>query len=318
MNTAPIRELVRRRSGLDLAVSSERALEDALKTRIAATGVPHETAYYAKACSDENEFYELVGLLTVNETYFFREPEQIAMFVDRLAPRLLESRREDGPVRILSAGSSTGEEAFSLAIALAERYPGTASDAFSIVGIDIDKEAVHRARAGLYRGFSFRAMDDALRERYFESAGNGAWRICDRIRRMADFRHFNILSDEYPEELKDFSAIFFRNVSIYFDASTRRCILAGFERILREDGVLLTGMAESMSNDLGILRLVQESGIFYFDRGARREPAAPPTACEAGGLGSTPLPEANPATGAEVGVGHRASDRGRRNRGRRG
>ena len=287
MNADPIRELVRARCGLELRGSSDRPIEDAIRNRLAATGIGDESAYFLRLRGDDRELYELVGLLTINETYFFREPEQLSFFVEVLVPRLLAARGNSKPIRILSAGCSTGEEAYTLAIALAERYPENAPSLFAIVGGDIDLAALHRARLGTYRDFSFRAMGDALRVKYFRTVGAREWSVVDRIRGMVEFHHLNLLSSEYSAALRDFSAVFFRNVSIYFDVESRRFIQERLATVLRVEGCLLTGVSETFANDLGVFPLVEEAGIFYFSRSpvsnsaaarSARAPCAPSTA----------------------------------------
>lgn len=287
---APFKDLVRRRCGLVFEGVAEATLANALGARQAACRSASRADYFARALVDEEEFRELVALLTINETYFFREPEQLALLVDRLVPRLLARRGTGRPLRLLSAGCSTGEEPYSLAMALAERYPDTVAHLFTIDAGDIDHHALAKARSGRYGDFSFRGVAPAIRERWFVSSGQHH-QLHERIRALVRFQRLNLLAEQLPEELHGVDVILFRNVSIYFDEPTRRTIQARLAGLLADDGLLLVGSAETLANTFGILHLVEEDGLFYFAKAgsppplrrralplpsSRPTPAAPP------------------------------------------
>jgi len=264
MDLAPVRDLVRRRAGLDIRGTAEALFEESVASRIAEVGAGDVHDYYVRLTADEGEFYRLVELLTINETYFGRDRDQLGFFVESMVPKLLERRRGRGPVKILSAGCSSGEEIYSIGILLSERYGEAASSLFSLVGCDIDRDAVERAKAGIYRSFSFRGFDERSRGRWFEETGDGRWRIRKEIARMADFRRVNLVGTDWPPDFDDFDAIFLRNVSIYFDSETRAEMQRRLARILAETGYLIIGSAETLANDLGVLDLRSDEGNFYF------------------------------------------------------
>ena len=281
---ARFRELVKRRAGLDIAPNAERNLAESIAARMAALASPHEEAYFALVKTDEAEFNRLVGLLTIKETYFCRDLGQLSFFSALLAPRLLEARAGASPVRILSAGCSSGEEVYSIGIVLAERYGERASSLFSIVGCDIDNEALERARSGVYRAFSFRGLDERRKKAWFEAEGGSRWRIKDEIARMAEFRRVNLADEAWPADFGLFDAVFFRNVSIYFDADTRRKMQEHLAEILLPHGCLIIGAAETLANDLGVFALRSEAGNFYFAHPATS--GAEPLLAAEGGLES--------------------------------
>ena len=264
MNLASFKELIKQRCGLTFEGVGEEPLVSALQKRTAAIGVESATAYYTRLMVDEHEFHELVCLLTINETYFYREPEQLQLLVDGLVPRILSRKQDATPVRILSAGCSTGEEPYSILIALREKYGESAARLFTLAGGDIDKDVLEQARIGQYTEFSFRSMDPVLRERYFERHGKWTMRVKDELRRQVQFHHLNLLDKQYHHTLQNFDIIFFRNVSIYFDMPTRRIIQEHLAGLLKDDGYLIIGTAETLANDLGVLNLVEERGLFYF------------------------------------------------------
>jgi chemotaxis protein methyltransferase CheR len=268
---AAFKELIKQRCGLTFEGVGEKPLVAGLQKRIAETGAENASAYYTRLMLDEHEFHELVCLLTINETYFYREPEQLQLLVDCLIPRILSRKKDATPVRIFSAGCSTGEEPYSIAIALREKYGESATRLFTVAGGDIDKSALEQARTGQYTEFSFRSLTPTLRERYFERHSKWAMRIKDEVRHQVHFLHLNLLADHYHHALQNFDIIFFRNVSIYFDIPTRRIIQTRLATLLKDDGCLIIGTAETLANDLGVLSLVEEEGLFYF----AKQPSVP-------------------------------------------
>jgi chemotaxis protein methyltransferase CheR len=269
---APYNSLIKERCGLLIEGSREELLIRALSARSAALGI-EPARYYARLLGSEAEFQELVNLLTINETYFFREPEQIRLVVDTLAPRLLAARGNAVPLRILSAGCASGEEPYSLVMALLDRYGEQAGSLFSVIAADIDSLVLAKAREACYSAFSFRNMPEALRNRYFEPtpAGNV---LRAQVQKQVGFHQVNFLASPFPPALSGCDIIFFRNVSIYFDQPTRITIQRNLASLLREDGVLFCGTSETLANDLGILSLVQESGLFYFVKKGVGQPGA--------------------------------------------
>lgn len=264
MNLAAFKALIKQRCGLTFEGIGEAPLVSSLQKRITETGAKNAAAYYALLLADEHEFHELVALLTINETYFYREPEQLQLLVDCLIPRILSRKQDSAPVRILCAGCSSGEEPYSIAIALREKYGESATRLFMLVGGDIDKGALEKARIGRYAEFSFRGLTPALRERYFNRHDKGIWSVNSEVRHQVHFHHLNLLAAHYPHEVRSFDIIFFRNVSIYFDTPTRRIIQQHLAKLLNSDGYLIIGTAETLANDLGVFSLVEEGGLFYF------------------------------------------------------
>ncbi|OQX19262.1 MAG: hypothetical protein BWK76_05035 [Desulfobulbaceae bacterium A2] len=265
LDLLPFKALIKDRCGLHLEGNGEEKLARSLAERIEAlTILPAE--YFPLLSGSEVEFQELVNLLTINETYFFREPEQIRLLVDRLAPRFLAAHAGMAQVRILSAGCSSGEEPYSLALALLDKYGESVPHLFSLVGADIDSAMLARARQASYHDYSFRAMPADMRGRYFDQDGHGSL-LKAQIKNLVSFHELNLLAHRFPVALQDFDIIFFRNVSIYFDAPTRIIIQQNLASLMRDNGILVIGTAETLANDLGVLPLVEEDGLYYFIKG---------------------------------------------------
>ncbi|MBS4095305.1 MAG: protein-glutamate O-methyltransferase CheR, partial [Sulfuricella sp.] len=275
LDLAPYQELIKQRCGLILEGNNADKLATVLAQRSAVLGCADPADYYTRLYGDHTEFQELVNLLTINETYFFREPEQLELLTGTLAPRLLAQRDHALPLRILSAGCSSGEEPYSILMALREKYPESADTLFAVAGGDIDTQVLAKARGGCYGEFSFRGVASDIKARYFDREPY-AYRIKEDLRRRVEFHQLNLLVDSYPATLGNFDVIFFRNVSIYFDTPTRRLIQRNLATLLKDDGYLVIGTAETLANDLGELALVEENGLFYFVKPAAKLAATAP------------------------------------------
>jgi chemotaxis protein methyltransferase CheR len=203
--------------------------------------------YYYRLLYDAEADAELDALfdaLANNETYFFREESQIwAVAAEILAER--RAARPGSRVRVWSAGCSTGEEPYSLAMAILQRQHGDASGV-EIFGSDQSRKALERARQGVYGSFSFRSTPAAVRERYFRRQPDGREQIVPEVRRMVQFGRCNLLGAAGDLPLVKFDAILCRNVMIYFDRDSRRQVVDLFYDRLAQGGYLLLGHSESL------------------------------------------------------------------------
>jgi chemotaxis protein methyltransferase CheR len=187
---------------------------------------------------------QVVDAMTTNETSFFRDRHPFDAMKKVLLPGLVERRAAQRHLRIWSAACSTGQEAYSLAMMLRDDFPLLAAWRIEIIGTDISPSAVARARDGAYSTFEVqRGLPIQLLIRHFDQAGE-QWRIKPGLRRMADFREFNLLSELAP--LGQFDIILCRNVLIYFDIPTKTRVLQAMHRRLARDGALILGGAESV------------------------------------------------------------------------
>ncbi len=267
---ARFKALIKQRCGLLFEGHSEANLAQALAARSQKLNMP-AAKYYAEVHCNGAEFQELINRLTINETYFFREAEHIRLVVDHLVPRLLVERDRGEPVRILSAGCSSGEEPYSLVMALMDKYGERVAQQFEFIGGDIDSAVLEKARLARYTGFSFRGVPNAVRERHFDAHGWG-FSVKELVRKQVQFHELNLLDRPGSPALCDFDIVFFRNVSIYFDAATRKAVQHNIAALMKDRAVLITGTAETMANDLGVLQLVEEAGLYYFAKG---QPSTP-------------------------------------------
>ena len=204
----------------------------------------------------------------MNETYFLRETAQLELIVNRLVPELLS--RGDAPVRILSAGCSTGEEPYGIALLLNEA--GIQPDAVEILGIDVSSRAVAAARRGRYSEWSLRNVSAAMRDRYFERDDKG-YRLVPGVASRVRFELLNVSDVEGTFwATSRFDIVLCRNVLIYFDVQSRRRVIDNLYQRLVPGGYLLLGHSESLLNLSTAFELVhlREDLVYRKPRTAER------------------------------------------------
>ena len=264
MNLESIQQFIREHLGLNAGTYGNDLWRELLAKRLSTVGARSPEDYLARLRDDETELHTLTSLITINETYFYREPQHLRLLTERLCPERLARRTSEAPVRLLSVGCSTGEEPYSILIALRERYGELADRFFEVNAGDVDRVVLERARTGVYGRFSFRALSPELQERYFMPVDANQFRIDDSLRQRVGFQPLNLLAADYPETLAGQDVIFFRNVSIYFDVPTRQHVLERLKTLLTPGGYLIVGISETLANDFGILTLRERDGVFLF------------------------------------------------------
>jgi chemotaxis protein methyltransferase CheR len=244
-----IRELFADRFGIQLAPEARMSVERRLRERLGVRGHASFLEYYQflkwnPAAGEEID--EAVELLTTHETYFFREDYQLRAFRDELLPMLAELAKTRRRLAIWSAGCSTGEEAYTIAIIVRESGLFEGWDV-RVYGSDVSKRCVAAARRGVYGPGAFRTTPDASRDAYFVRKSDG-FHVVDAIRAMCHFGQVNLLDDERTRLVGRVDAIFCRNVLIYLEQSARRRVIDMFQERLFPGGVLLLGHSESLLN----------------------------------------------------------------------
>jgi chemotaxis protein methyltransferase CheR len=185
--------------------------------------------------------HQVVEAMTTNETYFFRDPSQYEAIRTVLLPKLKEERRDTRNLRFWSAASSTGQEAYTLAMMLLES--GFADWNIQILGTDFSEKVVERARSGIYQQIEVnRGLPAALLVKYFKRSGLD-WQLSEQVRKMVRFDTIDLRKS--MRTLGPFDLVFCRNVMIYFDDDTKRNIMKELHSTLFRDGWLLLGGAET-------------------------------------------------------------------------
>jgi len=187
---------------------------------------------------------DIVEAMTTNESFFFRDIKPFDQFKTFVLPQLLRVRAATRSLRIWSAACSSGQEPYSLAMILTEMRAQLAGWRIEIVATDLSTEILDKAQAGLYTQFEVqRGLPIQLLVKYFKQSGD-RWQIDEAIRKMVQFRTFNLLDDMGP--LGRFDVVFCRNVLIYFDQPTKSAVLGRVARQLAPDGYLYLGGAETV------------------------------------------------------------------------
>ena len=242
-----MRDQIYKRTGMWFSDTSKYLLQKRLSPRARELNFESFQKYFYFLQYDpraEAEFDQIYDLVTTNETYFFREPAQLAAFAEEIVPEILE-RKSVKKIRIWSAGCSSGEEPYSIAMLLSEAgYYDRA--AFEIFASDINQQVLAKARRGHYRESAFRATDGPLRDKYFTRNDDGSWHIHDDIRNRVSFGRLNLYDEPRVSLLGHLDVIFCRNVIIYFDDLSKKVVVSNFFNRLTENGYLLLGHSESL------------------------------------------------------------------------
>jgi chemotaxis protein methyltransferase CheR len=272
-----LRDLVEEHCGIHFRDEGRYLLERRLAPRVEALGLPSFTEYHRYLKLDPGraaELEEALDVLTTNETYFYREPHQLDAFAREILPDLARARAAERRLRILSAGCSTGEEVYTLAVLVKDSRLFEGWDV-EIAGCDISRRCVAQARAGTYGEHAFRTPEAEPMRRWFHLRG-GKWSVDEAIRRMVRFGRENLLEPRALATVGRLDALFCRNVMIYFDVPARRRVLRTFHGRLRAGGWLLLGHSESLLNltaDFEIVHL--RSDLVYRKPLGAQAPEAP-------------------------------------------
>lgn len=253
-----LRDLFNEHAGLWFGPESRSALERRLRERVTTLGLSSYGEYYQLLRFGERgraELEEAIDLCTINETYFFREGYQLNAFQNEILPILRRSPYPRERLSIWSAGCSTGEEVYTIAINVLETSLFRSRDV-RIFGSDISRRCVAAARRGVYGPSAFRVTPDDTRKKYFHETLEG-WHVLDDLKSMCHFGHLNLVETSRAAMVGRVDVIFCRNVLIYFDDASRRRVIDMFYDRLLPGGFLLLGHSESLLNVSTAFELVQ-------------------------------------------------------------
>ena len=263
-----ILQIISKRLGLrvgDKDAARVRKLLVERSRRLSHEGLPRYAQFLEDRSHDsEQEWQELASLLTTGETYFFRDAGQIRLLQTQVLPSLIEQRQPARSLRIWSAGCSSGEEAYSIAMLLDDLLPERGKWQITILGTDIDHCGLERAENAAYTDWSFRNVSEEMRQRYFQQSGQ-EWQLDPGIRSQVSFQPMNLLTASLPNAtFRDLDLIVCRNVFIYFEREHVVSVFNKFADTLRHGGCLLTGHGELQGVDTSRLtRKVFDESILH-------------------------------------------------------
>ena len=249
------KKMIAERTGLCLRTQDDEKLIQSVNRRTAVLKLSSLDEYYRQLFSDPDgtnpEWQKFILMLTTNETFFFRDKGQFRLLRDHILPQIIQKHRHDRTLRLWSAGCSTGEEPYSLAMLINELLPDWRRWDILILGTDINASAIEKAKIGVYSDWSFRMVDPEIKKRYFKY--KSGWMLDRRIRAMATFCTGNLRLDKFPDSLSricDIDLILCRNVFIYFTFEAIAAVVKKFSVTLADGGFLMTGHSELHGQNL--------------------------------------------------------------------
>ena len=247
-----ITDLIYRQTGLRYEAKKMYFLSKRIEKRINTLGLALPEDYLKKlkyADPNNQELQNLIDLLTVNETYFFRDFQQLAAFAEHCLQEATQKRELSGKknIRIWSAGCSTGEEPYTLSIILREMLEDFSDWDISILATDIDRNVVQKAKKRCYSKSSLRDMPSEYLGRYFTPGSNGDHHLRADVAQMVRFEYLNLMDKTSLRKHQGFDFIFCRNVLIYFDDVSRRQVVDHFYMALNPGGFIFLGSSESVA-----------------------------------------------------------------------
>lgn len=240
---------------VDLNAYKEKQMKRRIDTLIARHGIVGYDKYIQILKTDKDRFEEFVNYITINVSEFYRNPDQWALLDKEIIPELIGKFGND--LRIWSAACSTGDEPYSLVMALSRHIP---LNRIKIYATDLDKQVIAKAKVGLYGEKSISSVPEDLRSKYFTKVGP-SYQISEEIKKRVEFKEHNLLRDTYPA---DFHLIVCRNVLIYFTEEAKDEIFRKFQKALANGGILFIGSTEQIINhrDVGFER----KNSFYYEK----------------------------------------------------
>lgn len=267
-----LRRLIRTRTGIVVQDHQKDNLYSTVVFAMQRYGHSQAESFMASLRStdkDSPEFSFLITGITVGESYFFRDTNQINFLRDKYLPELIARRAQTGKyLRIWSAGCSDGQELYTLAFLLRDLIPDLDEWRLHLLGTDINTETLTTCLRGHYREWSFRNTPDRIRNEYFHAHDDG-YELDEDVQAMARFTYLNLAEDSFPSLLTDTNAIdliLCRNVFIYFDQDTVDKVLQQFRKCLVPDGILMLGASDLVNNNVPGMTLVQDHQTFYYQR----------------------------------------------------
>lgn len=246
-----LRDFVYKQCGLWFEDTQINLFKNRLMERLKALDITSFNKYYYYLLYDKNrdeEFSNIIDLLTTNETYFFREKSQLKAFSDEILPEIRETKRGiiSPELKVWSAGCSTGEEAYTIAMLIMETSLFLGWD-IDILATDISPRVLSVGRKGIYSRSSFRSSDPYFVDKYFTKEDYGH-KIKDSIKKYVDFARLNLIDQNRLNLIRNMDVIFCRNVIIYFDMEIKKKVIESLYNCLRPDGYLLLGHSESLAS----------------------------------------------------------------------
>ncbi len=243
------RDIVYKEAGITLNDSKKALLQARLMRRMRALKINEFSDYYKYLMENyEEEKVNFINSITTNKTEFFRENRHFDFMTEKALAEFAEMGRKE--IKIWSAGCSTGEEPYTIAITLQEYFENKLKPQLKILATDIDTQVLDKAKEGIYKSDLIEDIPVEILKKYFyrgKAENDGLFKVKENIKNIITFSRLNLLDDIYPMK-GQFDIIFCRNVVIYFDKETQRILFQKFSRYLADHGYLFIGHSENISS----------------------------------------------------------------------
>jgi chemotaxis protein methyltransferase CheR len=267
-----LRDFIYNFCGIYFHTGRKYFLESRLARRMEVRGLKDYADYYKllrSAAEGPGEIKQLLIEITTNETCFFRNTQQIAALERQFLPELVETKKKIGfkKLRIWSAGSSSGEEAYTFAMILLEKRATLLKDwVIEIVGTDISDKVLAQAKEGIYNNYSVRNMSEFYRKKYFKEEPAGSFAIAPEVKKLVTFSSLNLFDDSRMVFMKSFDIIICSNVLIYFDAPAKAKIVQHYYNNLQPYGYFFLGQSESLHSVNDKFKTIHFPGGFAYKK----------------------------------------------------
>ncbi|BCB96452.1 chemotaxis protein [Dissulfurispira thermophila] len=263
-----LRDFIYEKSGIFIPDNKKYFLENRLGKRLQEKNLKgyEDYLYILKYGSDKNELNTMFNLVTTNETFFFREPQQFNVFAGELFNRVVAENAKTGrrDIKIWSAACSTGEEPYTIAMILMEK-PEAAAIRKEIYASDISDSVLNSAKAGIYGSYAIRNVPDTYLKKYFINT-NQQYSISSAVKSLTKFMKINLIDDRDVRAVRGVDVIFCRNVLIYFDDKAKQKAVANLYDSLRPNGYLFVGTSESLHNVTRAFRPVVINKVIIYQK----------------------------------------------------
>lgn len=251
------REFFYRKTGMFFDDGKRYFVDKRLQERIVQTNSVSFRDYFVMLRFQANgaELQQLINIMTVNETYFFREEYHFTCLVNSMLPEIVSVKKNKDPIRIWSMPCSSGEEPFSIAIYLQEYWPGIVQHDVELMASDIDTDILKHASLGRFSKRSVQNLPVHLKTNYFREQADGEFQLIDDLRHSVEFSRANLTDPADTRRFRKVDVIFCRNLLIYFDDASRRQAAQAFYDALNPGGFICLGHSESMSRISGLFNV---------------------------------------------------------------
>ena len=262
-----IRDLIYTNTGISLRENKRDFLTRRISSRIEELNLKTDKDYYRYLILDRTgeELEELVNLVVIPETYFFRDYPQLKLFAEQVLPLITRENLPRKNLNILSAGCSTGDEPHTLAIILKEMLDNPGEWDIRIDAVDINKKHLQKAQEGIYSRRAIRETPHLYRDKYFTRQGD-SYVLTTDIKEMVTLRRINLFDKEQVSKLFSYDVVFCRNVLIYFDHASAEKVMEYFYDIMNPGAFIFLGSAESVGRLTNLFKMIRIGKSFIYQK----------------------------------------------------